>query len=913
MVVGQTLGHYKILEKLGAGGMGGVYLAEDTRLGREVAIKVLPEAFTSDPERLARFEREAKVLASLNHPRIAQIHGLEEVDGQQFLVLELVEGPTLAERAKKGPIPVDEALSLAIQIAEALEVAHEKGIVHRDLKPANIKLTLDGEVKVLDFGLAKPVEVVGSPDLTHSPTLTYAPTQAGVLLGTAAYMSPEQVRGQEVDKRSDIWAFGVVLWEMLTGKRLFKGETVSDVLAAVLQKDVALKELPRATPRAVHHLLRHCLTRDLKERLHDIADARIEIEETLAEPLDLAQPVPEHWLRRAVPWALALFFALVAGIAFWSLRSPFQPGTRSVVHVRMGLQPAEMLGVSPGLVIPGIRLSRTAMALSADGSHLVYAGGDEESSRLYLRKMDEPEARPIPGTEGGLGPFLSPDGRWVGFWSDGALKKVSIDGGPPTALYRCEIPPFGASWGLRNTIVFGQYLGSLLQISAGGGMPEPITTVDPEEGQVSHRLPHILPDGESVLFTARNRTLGDYANARIEVQSLVSNERRVLVENAADARYSSTGHLIFVRLGTLMAAPFDASRVELTGAQVALINDIDQATRGVGSYSDTAAAQFAFSNSGSLVWVPSRTHPVVRSLVWVDREGVVEALNLTPQRLLYPRISPDGARVVMSILKEGINDVWVYELSRGNLSRLTSSKSNDWRPIWTPEGTHITFSSDRDTLGIGQIFQMPWDGSGPANRLTRTQGKSNPSSWKLDGRALAFVHRTPDLDDDIWILSPEGEAQPFIQSRFDAGWPAFSPDGKWLAYGSNETGRYEVYVRPYPGPGPRVQISMDGGDSPAWARNGKELFYQGSREERDGTSPMMVVDIETDPEFQAGIPKVLFRNRMWSTIPVRTYDVTPDGEHFLMVREDTLPLEEVTEFHAVLNWFEELKRLVPTR
>jgi serine/threonine-protein kinase len=889
--------------------MGEVYRARDTKLGRDVAIKVLPEVFAENKERLARFEREARLLASLNHPNIGAIHELEESDGVHFLVLEFVPGETLAERIKRGQIPLEEALPLFKQIAEGLEAAHEKGVIHRDLKPANIKVTPEGKVKVLDFGLAKALagEAVVQ-DLSQSPTLTREATELGVLLGTAPYMSPEQARGKEVDKKTDIWAFGCCLYEALTGKTAFLGETVTDTIAKIVEREPDWEAIPATNPALVRSLLRRCLHKDTSCRLHDIADARIEIEEAANEPVAVGDVrFPTTGLsRKALTYALVALAALAAlavGVAVWYLKPP---APRPVTKVLAGVEPAEWLGTThPGTVWTSEGLSRTAMAFSPDGRHLVYGAGDTEGlHRLYLRPMDESEAVPIPGTEAAVGPFFSPSGQWIGFWADGNLMKVPIDGGPPVSL--CDAGrAFGASWGPNDTIVFGQQTGGILQVSAGGGAPEAITTL--AEGEWSHRLPHILPDGESILFTVMK---GDrrWYETKIMAKSMETGEQKVLVENGADARYAPTGHLVFARLGTLMAVSFDAARLEVTGGPVGVIAGVKQAVnvRG-GTARDTGAAQFNFSASGSLAYVPGGIFPdVEKSLVWVDREGAAEPLRAPLAPYVYPRLAPDGKRVAVGTLSLEM-DIWVHDISREASTRLTLEKGRDSSPVWTPDGTRITFNSDR--TGRSNIYWIPADGSGSVERLTTVE-PSYPASWSPDGQVLAFLHLASEGNYDIWVLPLEGEPRPFIQSPFNETHPTFSPDGHWLAYRSLKSGRSEVYVTPFPGPGPEHQISTDFGRDPAWAPDGRELFYIITHGDRSRS--MMAVDITTDPTFTAGRPRELFREKYVSTSRLRNYDVTPDGRRFLMVQDVSPPEEVVTELHVVLNWFEELKRLVPT-
>jgi len=914
-MIGTTLGHYRITAKIGEGGMGVVYRAHDERLDRDVAIKVLPEAVAEDPQRLARFEREAKLLASLSHQNVATLYGLEVHEGQRFLVMELAEGETLAERIEKGPIPVDDALEFARQIAEGLEAAHEQGVIHRDLKPANVMVSPEGKVKVLDFGLAKAWHHNESDaDLTHSPTLTGQMTAAGVLLGTAAYMSPEQARGKTVDKRADIWAFGVVLYEMIAGTRAFAGDTTSDILATIIKDDPDWDALPVGTPIPIRRLLRRCLTKDPRDRLHDIADARIELQFLSIDGNQLdeaAASVPSRaaW-RTWLPWVFAILFAALA-VAFLAafLRSP-PPGT--VTKLLVGVEPAEWLGSSGSenrWKQEYRRLSRTAIALSPDGRYLVYSAGNDDGSRLYLREMSEAQATPITGSEGGVGPFFSPDAEWIGFWADDALKKVRVDGGPPMVV--CAAPRVirGASWGPGNDIFFGQSSGGVLRVSAGGGKPQEITFLG--EGERAHYHPQILDDGETLLFTIIG--MGGWDDTRIVAQRLNAGERKVLVKNGADPRYSPTGHLVFARLGSLVAAPFDQKRLEVTGGAGVVLESIRQGVNAANSAGNTYSGQFTFSASGSLVHVPGGVWPDDQfSLLWVDRAGRAEPLRIPPATYIGPRLSPDGGRLVVWAGGFEPDCIWVYDIARGTLSRLTFEETNDHWPLWTPDGSRITFGSESVESGRQSIVSVRADGSGATEiLLTHDSEFLDPASWSPDGQVLAFLQESEAGDRDIWMLPREGEPWPFIESPFSDGWPAFSPDGRWLAYASDQSGRDEVFVTPYPGPGPKIQVSSGGGNSPAWAPNGQELFFQTSRDS-DGLRSMIVVDVSTQPTFSAGVAREVFRLDHERTVPIRNYDVTLDGQTFVMLRDDPRPGEPVTQMHVTLNWFEELKRLAPT-
>ena len=733
-MIGKKISHYSVTEKLGAGGMGEVYRATDTKLNRDVALKILPEAFANDAQRMARFSREAQVLASLNHPNIAAIYGLEEADGIRCLVLELVEGPTLAERIAAGPLPTEEALNIAKQIAEALEAAHEKGIIHRDLKPANVKVTPEGMVKVLDFGLAKALEDdPSSIDISESPTLSVAATQAGVILGTAAYMSPEQARGQAVDKRADIWAFGVVLYEMLTGKRTFQGETISDTLAAVLRAEVDWEAVPAGTPATIRKLLRRCLDKDRKRRLRDIGEARIAIEEYLADPaaasvlISTPAVAPQPLWQRILPWVFGGAMTLAFLLTLWS---PWvQPERTSPVRLKVEISPEEPLFTAQG----------AAVALSPDGQTLAYVAQSGGTSRLYIRPLDQLQATLLSGTEGARDPFFSPDGRWVAFFTNNALKKVSVTGGTPLTLCETQINR-GGTWGPDDTIVFASHItAGLSRIPATGGTPEEITTRG--EGERSHRWPHFLPNGKAVLFIALGQG-AVYDDATIEALVLRTGERKVLHEGGTYPRYlpsGSTGHLVYVREATLFAAPFDPDRVEVTGQPAPVLEGV--ASLGIPA---NGGAQYAFSPTGTLVYLPGAASSSVYSLVRADRSG--QATPLSDDQRFYgkPRLSPDGRRVALTVGEAASWDIWVYEIERGTMSRLTFQGNSNDAPAWTPDGQRIAFSSDRDG-GAVNIYWKRADGAGAAERLTTSKNPQYPSSFSPAGKRLAFHEESPAL------------------------------------------------------------------------------------------------------------------------------------------------------------------------
>jgi serine/threonine protein kinase/Tol biopolymer transport system component len=910
LAAGTKLGSYEVVAPIGAGGMGEVYQAHDTKLGRDVAIKVLPEAFAHDAERLSRFQREAKMLAALNHPNIATIHGLEQSGSTSYLVMELVSGETLANRVKRdGAVPIEEALAIAKQIAEALEAAHEKGIIHRDLKPANVKVTPEGKVKVLDFGLAKAFEGnAANDDPSNSPTLSAAATIQGTILGTAAYMSPEQARGKACDKRTDIWAFGCVLYELLTGRQTFHGETTTEILAAVLRGEPDWQALPEKTPFSIRALLRRCLQKEMNKRARDAGDARIEIEEALAAPAtaELTPTAPTKRFRtlgwRALIFALSalLLCAAIAGLAVWNLKPSPAPPTLTVSRTAINLPSGQQLaGLDGG----------PAVSLSPDGSHLAYVARQNGTQQLYLRAMDSLESKPIPDTEGAVNPFFSPDGQWVGFFSTGKLKKVSLNGGAAITLGDAASPN-GANWGSHGMIAFALTINSvLLQVPEAGGPAQPLTHF--VRGEVTHRWPEFLPGGKAVLFAAGTNGI-NFSNAQIAVHSVGTGERRNLLPGT-QPRYAPSGQLVYSQGGNLMAVPFDPHRLAVTGAAVPVVEGVLQST----IYGD---AQYSLSATGSLVYVPGAVESAQRKLVWVSRNGTEEPLAAPAHAYLNPRLSPDGLRAAVTIEEEE-DQIWLYEPARETLTRFTFDGSLNNPSVWTPDGKWIAFSSNRQ--GVQNIFRQPADGSGSAERLTTGDYAQIPMSWSPDGKLLSFFEVNPTTGYDLWVQRIDGpatssgqapstgsgqarNAQLFLRTPFNESVPKFSPDGRWLAYVSDESGRYEIYVQPYPGPGGKLQISTEGGTEPVWNRSGRELFY------RNG-GKMMAVDIATQPNFAAGKPRMLFEGKYQpspGTAP--NYDVSPDGQRFLMLKPVEQAQSAPTQINVVLNWFEELKRRVPT-
>ena len=871
--------------------MGEVYRARDTKLNRDVALKVLPDAFANDPGRVARFTREAHTLAALNHSNIAHIHGLEETGNVRALAMELVEGEDLSKRLFRGTIPSDEALPIAKQIAEALEAAHEQGIIHRDLKPANIKLSRDGMVKVLDFGLAKlldPAVDEGASDANAAatPTVTSPPmlTSAGVVLGTAAYMAPEQARGRAADRRADIWAFGCVLYEMLTATRPFSGETLTDIMAAVIHTEPDWSRLPGSTPQPVRLLLRRCLQKDPRHRLQAIGDARITIEEILsgAVPGDAVPARPrwsKWWLASGAAGVLA--GATIASLVAWQ-RTPAEsprPVTRFVITLPPGQQ---LFGAS-------------ALALSSDGSQLAYVAmdGANANRRIFLRAMDGVDARPIAGTEGALGPFFSPDGQWLGFFADGSLKKLPLSGGAAVNLADVSNPTGGA-WIDEHTIVFASYLSTLLRVPDAGGTPQALTRFEP--GEIAHMLPRPLPGGKVVLYSTASTRMG-----AIAVQRIDTGARHNIIQTPEPSApaYVAPGYVIYAQAGNLMAASFDTEQ-NRTGTPIAAVPDV---------------LQYSLSPTGSLVYVSGKPPAAPQArLVWVSRDGTEQSVGAPPRHYNQPRLSPDGRRVAVDVVESG-TQVWLYDLTRDIFSRFTFGGDNR-HAVWAPDGKRLAFMSNRD--GGYQIFWKRADGRGDAERLpgrgstTAPDVFNIPYSWSRDGRLLAIARLAPAaaaelcvlrLDDDSTARSG-GTPPAFTRTRAADGAPQLSPDGRWMAYASEESGQREIYVQAYPGPGGRWQISSDGGNEPLWSASGRELFYRiGGR--------MMGVDINTEGEFLAGKPRQLFEGSYVRAAVIyarANYDVSPDGQRFLMLKSVQEKPAPLTQIQVVLNWSDELKR-----
>jgi serine/threonine-protein kinase len=906
MITGTRLGPYEIQSAVGAGGMGEVYRARDSRLDRDVAIKILPELFAADPERLARFEREAKTLASLNHPHIAQIYGIEEIRAaaggagaaNAALVMELVEGEDLSIRIARGPIPSAEALPVAQQVADALEAAHDRGIIHRDIKPANIKVTADGVVKVLDFGLAKALAPAGASasadaaaNPANSPTMAMTGTVAGLILGTAGYMSPEQARGQTVDRRVDIWAFGVVLFEMLAGRQAFSGATVSDVLASVLKNDLDWTLLPKDVPAPVLALLRRCLNPDRRNRLRDIGEARIAIADFLAGKADAAAAAPARprsAIDNRVLIGLLALLAVIGGIAavmLWRDRTPPEGSRRFVV--------------SPPDNVSPLGANRPSVALSPDGWTLVFAGVENGVSHLFIRGANDFDPRKLPGTEGASYPVFSPSGRTLAFMAETRLMVMPLDGSA-RPLGVTVNDPRGLAWIDETTLVYSpESIGGLMELSINGGAPKVVTTIDEKAGERTHRWPDVLPGGRWITFTVGTSASPDeYDHSRIDAVDRQTGERRSVFKDASMTHYLPSGHLAFARGGSLFAVRFDPESLKVSGSPLSVVE-------GIGGDRTTGAAHVAWSNNGTFAYLDGDVRGGQRRVVWSDLKGSTQSITLPPALYNDIRLSPDGARMAYALGTSSLADIWVYSFTRGTSTRLTFTGINA-TPVWSADGRDVYFVSIEGRRTT--VFRTSGDGGREPAALTAIDGRAylkhvdRGGAWGLVdyisfGGARANTGRIPLRSDGGTDVKPE----PLVATRADEYSSSLSPDGRFVAYQSDEGGQPEVYVRELAASAGRWQVSNAGGEEPMWAADGRSIFYR-----IEGR--LMRVTVDTRTTFAAGLPQVLFDGifNLRSDTGI-SYQPHPDGTRFIMLR----PAESASSgnVRVITRWLEGLETI----
>jgi eukaryotic-like serine/threonine-protein kinase len=896
LAAGTRLGPYEVIAQIGAGGMGQVFRARDTKLDREVAMKVLPETFARDADRLARFQREAKTLASLNHPNIAAIYGLEESGGLTALVMELVAGDDLSQRIARGAIPIDEALPIATQIADALEAAHEHGIIHRDLKPANIKVRADGTVKVLDFGLAKSFEQTPlQSDLTQSPTvLSPAPTLAGVILGTAAYMSPEQARGKAVDKRTDIWAFGCVLFEILTGQKPFEGETLTDIVAAIVKNEPDWRALPPGTTAGVQSVIARCLKKDPAQRLHDIADARLQIEEVVNDPRGAAAGVLRA--RNYREWAAWIAAVLLLGTALYFARRP-SANSSTADAISFAVFPPERAAFTAAI---NITLNVPLFALSPDGRVLAFcAEAPGARSMLWVRSLDHVDARELAGTEDAESPMWSPDGRWIGFYAEGKLKKIPAAGGTVEVITQVPGDFRGGTWGPEDMILFGFSRDPILSVNAAGGKTTPMTVLDPSRQESTHRNPQFLPDGHHFLYSifgAKPDPSGVY------VGSLDGTTKKLLIPLITTAVYSPPGYLLFVDGDTLLGQTFDAQRLEVEGRPFLVAEHVGRTTGFMSGVSASRVGTIAYagtiSQNGRLAWL-NRAGDAVGSAG--TREG-----DYTDFRL-----SPDEKTLAASLVdpRASAIEIWLTDLARNSTFRVASGGTVTASPLWSPDGTRLAFRSNRK--GVTKFYQMSAAGGGTDEPLLQDEDYRAaqirsivivPTDWSPDGRNILFSVPGPASGYDLWLLPVAGDsktAKLFVDSPGDQMHGNFSPDGKFVAYTSNESGRFEVYVETFPRSERKWPVSTGGGYEPRWRADGHEIYYLS--EDRK----LMAVSVGPGPIF--GVPKPLFQTRVAAGITsLRTHYVpSRDGQRFLVNMASDVVASPIT---VVVNWTAMLKK-----
>ncbi len=928
VVTGTHIGPYQVLALIGKGGMGEVYQARDPRLDRTVAIKVV-RIDVADVAHRARFEREARAIAALNHPHICALHDIGCEDGVPFLVLEHLEGETLAQRLAKGPLPFEQVLQYAAEIADALDKAHRAGIVHRDLKPGNIMLTRSG-TKLLDFGLAKSSHVDAGIAAAAEPTQTAPLTSMGSLVGTLQYMAPEQLEGGHLDARTDIFALGAIIYEMATGKKAFHGASQASIVAAILDREPPPVSAiqPTASP-LLDHVVKICLAKDPEQRWQSASDVERELQWIAGRALpesasDLAQ-VRRH---RPLVWAAAgATIGLVVGVLAFGLGRRTDSSRESnplVTRTLVSLWPADRLWDQDDVSTFG-RPTRAAIDVTPDGRSIVFVGLRGRVGQLFVRSLDDLEAKPLDGTEGAENPFVSPDGRWVGYWVADELRKMPISGGP--SILVCALSQnaaVGATWSGDDQIIIGRLNSGLWQVPASGGVAAPMTTLDRSEGEVSHRLPHAVPGTDAVIYTVTQNRNPKWSDARVFLYSRRTHTRTLLVDGGADARFVAPGHLVYVREGVLMAAPFDLATKRVTGSAVGTIPDVMQAAYHVGAGADSGAAQFSVSQNGTAVYVAGGVVPnVERTLVWADRAGRVEPLPVSSRPFNLPRLSPDEKRVALNSVQAN-QDIWIFDVARRTMTRLTNAGRNA-TPIWTPDGTKIVYRSS--ISGPDNLFWRSSDGSGVPERLTTNDQNEVPATISADGRTLVFyvINGTAV---EIWATPIAGRQapSPLVQTKGWATGADLSPDGCCLAYASNESGRFEIYIQSAHEPGHREQVTSDGGVSPIWRRDGRELFYiqpatalqsfarvSRFRATQVDRLAIMAVPIAVGPTLQIGAPKNLFEGEFVLNLPARAYDVTADGLKFLLLQQANDPTTVVNHIVLVQNWVVELEQKLGVR
>jgi serine/threonine protein kinase/Tol biopolymer transport system component len=904
---GTKLGPYEITGAIGAGGMGEVYRAKDTRLDRTVAIKVLPAHLANTPDAKQRFEQEARAVSALNHPNICTLYDVGSQDGTEFLVMEFLEGETLASRLEKGALPLDQALKIGIEVADGLDKAHRAGIIHRDLKPGNIMLTKT-DAKLLDFGLAKAILPAASGATLTSMAMRTTPgtkplTQQGTIVGTFQYMSPEQVEGKELDARSDLFSFGSVFYEMLSGRAAFQGKSQLSVASAILEKDPEpISTLQPMTPPALDRTVRKCLEKDPEDRWQTARDLLLELKwiSESGSQAGVPAPVASHRKNRErISWAIAAVLALAAIAS-------------TIGYVQRAPKPSQPVRLTADLGADAA-LSGTGFGaneiLSHDGTRLVFAAvGADKTQRLYIRSLDQMQATALTGAENSRNPFFSPDGQWIAFFSGGKLKKVSVQGGAVVTL--CDAAnDRGGSWGDDGSIVFAAgNREALSKVSSAGGKPEPFTTLNQQTGEVTHRWPQVLPGSKDVIFTD-HASGGQFDDADIAVYSVVSGKVKSLLHGGSYARYLPGGHLVYIHNGTLFAVPFDSKRLEVTGQSAPVVE-------GVASVPQTGGAQFSFSDTGTFVYVAGSAVSSDVSIYWMDAAGKFTPLHETPGDYDNPAISPDGKRLALDISKGNRTDIWVYEWERDTLTRLTFKGDSNSYPVWTPDGQRIVYASG-EKGAVPNLWWIRADGGGDAQRLTESKNAQIPWSWSPDGKSLALYQNNPGTSWDIMTMPFEGsektgwkagDPKPFVNTPASEVTPAFSPDGRWIAFASSESGLGEVYVRPFPGPGGKWQISTGGGELPEWSRNGKELFY------RTSDSKIMVVSYTSSGDsFHADKPRLWSPGQFTNRGNNVNYALHPDGKRFAVLTSgngETAP-PPINKVSFIFNFFDELQRKVP--